>query len=164
MDSPKPAAPIEPSNPPPLRLLALDAEDLALVSAHVQDAVVRVGDLAYLATKRRFTLIASRFDWSAQPLGRLERCLSALHFETVRTVHYGGFARERSNGLLVLLALLFEPGATAPEGRIRLIFAGGATILLDVDCIEAQLGDLGPRWRASSCPTHKLDEGGGAGP
>ncbi len=158
MDSPKPAAPTQ-----PLRLLALDAEDLALVSAHLQDAVVRVGDLAYLAKKKRFTAVASRFDWAAQSLGRLERCLAALHFETVRAVRYGGFARERSNGLLVLLALLFEPGATAPEGRIRLIFAGGATILLDVDCIEAQLGDLGPRWPASSCPTHKLDEDGGAG-
>jgi hypothetical protein len=159
MDSPKPTAPIQ-----PLRLLALDVEDLALISAHLQDAVVRVGDIAYLAKKRRFTAVASRFDWAAQPLGRLERCLTALHFETVRAVHYGGFARERSNGLLVLLALLFERGATAPEGRIRFIFAGGATIVLDVDCIEAQLGDLGPRWRASSCPTHKLDEGGGAGP
>ncbi len=73
------------------------------------------------------------------------------------------FARERPDGVLVLLALLFEPGATAPEGRIRLVFAGGATILLDVDCIEAQLGDLGPRWPTSSCPTHKLDEDGGAG-
>jgi hypothetical protein len=159
MDSPKPAAPTQ-----PLRLLALDAEDLALVSAHLQDAVVRVGDLAYLAKKKRFTLVASRFDWAAQPLGRLERCLTAVHFETVRTVHYGGFARERPNGLLVLLALLFEPSAIAPEGRIRFIFGGGATILLDVECIEAQLSDLGPRWRASSCPTHKLDEGGGAGP
>jgi hypothetical protein len=159
MDSPNSAPPTQ-----PLRLLALDVEDLALISAQLQDAVVRIGDLAYLAKKKRFTLIASRFDWAAQPLGRLERCLAALHFETVRTVHYGGFARERPNGLLVLLALLFEPGPIAPEGRVRFIFAGGATILLDVDCIEAQLSDLGPRWRASSCPTHKLDEGGGAGP
>ena len=103
MDSPKPAAPTQ-----PLRLLALDAEDLALVSAHLQDAVVRVGDLAYLAKKKRFTAVASRFDWAAQSLGRLERCLAALHFETVRAVRYDGFARERSNGLLVLLALLLR--------------------------------------------------------
>ena len=91
MDSPKPAAPTQ-----PLRLLALDAEDLALVSAHLQDAVVRVGDLAYLAKKKRFTAVASRFDWTAQSRGRLERCLAALHFETVRAVRYDGFARERS--------------------------------------------------------------------
>ena len=44
-----------------------------------------------------------------------------------------------------------------------LSLAGGATILLDVDCIEAQLCDLGPRWPVSFCPTHKLDEDGGAG-
>ncbi len=158
MDSPKPAAPTQ-----PLRLLALDAEDLALVSAHVQDALLRVGDLAYLPRMKRFALVASRFDWIAQPGGRLERCLSGLHFETVRGVRYAGVARDRPDGVLELLALVFEPGAMAPEGRIRLVFAGGATILLDVDCIEAQLCDLGPRWPVSSCPTHKLDEDGGAG-
>jgi hypothetical protein len=93
----------------------------------------------------------------------LERCLAGLHFETVRGARYAGFARDQPDGVLELLALLFEPGETAPAGRIRLIFAGGGAILLDVDCIEAQLSDLGPRWRTSSCPTHKLDEGGGAG-
>jgi hypothetical protein len=158
MDSPKPAAPTQ-----LLRLFALDAEDLALVSAFVQDALLRVGDLAYLPRMKRFALVGSRFDWAAQPGGRLERCLSGLHFETVRGVRYAGVARDRPDGVLELLALVFEPGAMAPEGRIRLVFAGGATILLDVDCIEAQLCDLGPRWLVSSCPTHKLDEGGGAG-
>ncbi|MGA8171953.1 MAG: DUF2948 family protein [Methylocystis sp.] len=148
---------------PGLRLHALDAEDLGLVSAHLQDALLRVGDLAYLPKKRRFALIASRFDWTARDRGRLERCRAGLHFEAVRAVRYAGVARERLDGVLELLALVFEPGATAPEGRVRLIFAGGATILLDVDCIEAQLCDLGPRWPVSSCPTHHLDEGGGAG-
>jgi len=154
----KPTAPKE-----SLRLHALDAEDLALFSAHLQDALLQVGDLAYLPRDRRFALVVSRFDWAAQALGRLERCRAGLHFEAVRSVRFAGVARAHAGGVLELLALVFEPGPAAPEGRIRLIFAGGATILLDVDCIEAQLSDLGPRWPVSSCPTHKLDEGGGAG-
>ena len=148
---------------PHLRLHALDAEDLALISAHLQDALLRVGDLAYLPKERRFALIASRFDWALQAQGRLERCRAGLHFEAVRGGRYAGVAREHPDGVLELLAVVFEPGAPPPEGRIRLIFAGGATILLNVDCIEAQLCDLGPRWPVSSCPTHKLDEDGGAG-
>ncbi len=155
--------PSETGPSPDLRLFALDAEDLALVSAHLQDALLRVGDLAYLPAERRFALLVSRFDWAAREQGRLERCRAGLHFETVRAVRYAGVARDRAEVPLELLAVVFEPGAVAPEGRIRLIFAGGATILLDVDAIEARLCDVGPRWPASSCPTHKLDEGGGAG-
>ncbi len=158
MSSPEPT-----DSAPRLRLQAIDAEDLSVVSAHLQDALLRVGDLAYLPRKRRFALIASRFDWSAQAVGRLERCRTALHFESVLGVRYTGVARDRPDGVLELLAISFEPGKTSPEGQIRLIFAAGAVILLDVDCIEAQLCDLGPRWAVSCCPTHKLDEGAGAG-
>jgi len=146
-----------------LRLHALEGEDLALLSAHLQDALLRVGDIAYLPHKRRFALVAARFDWAGQAQGRLERCSTGLHFEAVRGVRYAGVARERPRDIMELLAILFEPGPVAPEGRIRLIFGGGATILLDVDCIEAQLSDLGPRWPVSSCPAHKLDEDAGAG-
>ena len=63
---------------PPLRLQALDAEDLALISAHLQDAAVRVGDIAFLKERRRFALVAARFDWEAETEGRLERCASAF--------------------------------------------------------------------------------------
>ena len=150
-------------SPDRLRLHALDPEDLALVSALLQDALLRIGDIAYLRDKKRFALVAARFDWTAQAEGRLERCSTGLHFEAVRGVRYAGVARERPGEVLELLAILFKPGRTAPEGQVRLVFAGGPTILLEVDCIEAQVCDLSPRWGVSSCPAHELDEGAGAG-
>jgi hypothetical protein len=154
MASPKPQP-----KAPPLRLHALDEEDLHLMSACLQDALLRVGDMVFLPHKRRFALIADRFDWAAEAsTGALERARAGLHFEAVRGVRYRSVARDYPNMVLELLTIAFEAGPQ-PEGRIRLIFAGGAVISLDVDCIEAQLGDLGPRWPVSICPAHELDEG-----
>ncbi len=141
---------------PALRLHALDGEDLALLSAHLQDALVRVADLAFLPQKRRFALIGSRFDWAAEAEGRQERCRTGLHFEGVQRVRVQRVTRERPDEILELLAVTFEPGGEAPGGVIRLIFAGGACIMLDVECVEAQLCDVGPRWKVAASPTHDL--------
>ncbi|ARN82612.1 DUF2948 family protein [Methylocystis bryophila] len=150
------------SKPAPLRLQALDPEDLAFLSAHLQDAAVRVGDIAYLKEKRRFALVAARFDWNAgaQP----ERCAAVLHFDAVRAVRCLSVPRDDKEAMLALLTIIYDAQGAGPEGRIRLIFSGGAVIALDVDSIEAQLSDRGPRWRISSRPSHKLDEGQVAGP
>ena len=152
------------ADPAPLRLQALDPEDLAFLSAHLQDAAVRVGDIAFLKQSRRFALIAARFDWAAETQGGLERCETALHFDAVRAVRCLRLPREKPDAMLALLAILYEAEGAGPEGRIRLVFSGGTTIALDVDGVEAQLSDLGPRWRISSRPSHELDEGQGAGP
>lgn len=142
---------------PGLRLHALDQEDLALVSAHLQDALVRVGDIVFLPERRRFAIVGSRFDWAAELDGRLERCRTGLHFEGVQRVRCQRVARERPDAILELLAVTFEPGDDPPSGLVRLIFAGGAAILLDVECVEAQLCDIGPRWNVAARPTHDLD-------
>lgn len=144
-----------------LKLQAMDEEDLACLSAHLQDALVRVGDLAFLPEKRRFAFIGSRFDWAAEAQGRRERCCAGVHFEGVRRVRHLRVARERPDAILELLALTFEPAAEPPGGVIRLFFAGGAAISLEVECVEARLCDLGPRWGVKGCPSHELDEGGG---
>ena len=46
-----------------LKLIALDAEDLSVLSANLQDAVLRIADIAYLPREKRFAAIANRFDW-----------------------------------------------------------------------------------------------------
>lgn len=152
---------------PALRLHALDSEDLALISAHLQDALVRVGDIAFLPGKRRFALIGSRFDWAAELDGRLERCRVGLHFEGVQRVRCQRVARERPDEILELLAVTFEPDAEPPSGVVRLIFAGGASIQLDVECVEAQVADVGPRWAVAARPVHEccreLDENAARG-
>jgi hypothetical protein len=147
-----------------LKLRALDAEDLSLISAHLQDALARVCDLVYLPDKRRFALVLSRFDWAAEAEGRFERMRTGLHFEGVTRVRCRHVARDRPEAILSLLAVSFEPGREPPEGCVRLIFAGGADIVLDVECLEAQLIDLGPRWKVVARPTHQLDEAAHGGP
>lgn len=147
-----------PDSDQPLRLIAFDAEDLEVVSAHVQDAVVRVGDMAWLPEQDRFVLGLSRFDWISANAGQCERAVAALQFERVRTVRQNGVPQRAPNTVLSLLAVSFE-ATDAPAGRILLTFSGGAAVRLDVECLEVHLRDLGPRWTAKSRPGHALDAG-----
>jgi hypothetical protein len=64
-----------------------------------------------------------------------------------------GIDLKRKNAVLSLLTVGFEP-AEPPAGSILLRFADGAAIRLDVECIEAELNDLGPVWHAASMPRH----------
>jgi hypothetical protein len=136
-----------------LRLVALDQEDLAIISAHLQDAVVRIGDLTYLPHERRFAIVARRFDWEAGPNEPPRRRLTGLHFERVTAVRTRGIDRAHPDGVLELLAITFEERDT-PSGTATLIFAEGGAIQLDVECIEMQMKDLGPVWEAESRPVH----------
>jgi hypothetical protein len=141
-----------------LKLVALDEEDLNIVSAHVQDAVMTRGALAYQKSGRRFVVPMNRFAWETQSgvsPGEPERRNSVLHFERVASVRTTGFAGRPLDETLSLLAVYFVPGA-APSGDIDLIFSGGGVIRLGVECIEARLSDLGGAWKASSLPRHKI--------
>ena len=146
-----------PAEPPPLRLAALDAEDLAIVSTHLQDATVRVGDMAFLPASRRFALVAARFDWLGAGRGPCERCSTGLHFERVSSVKRIGFD-QHAGTVLNLLAIVFLPG-DAPSGIVMLSFSGGAALRLDVECLEAAMSDLGPRWTVDGkpCPPDAAD-------
>ena len=133
-----------------LKLVALDPDDLAVVSAHLQDAIVRVGDIAYLPAERRFALAARRFDWeAAEP----RRRLTGLHFDQVRGVRVRGIDQTDKDAVINLLAVAYEP-ADAPSGTATLIFAEGGAIQIDLECIELQMKDLGPVWAAESRPSH----------
>jgi hypothetical protein len=139
----------------PLKLAAFDHEDLAVLSTHLQDAIVRVGDITYLPGQRRFALVGRRFDWetgSAEP----RRRLTGFHFERVDAVKTRGIDRSRPDQVLNLLAVTFEP-ADSPSGVATLHFAGDACIRLELECIEALMKDMGPVWAAKSCPTHDVE-------
>jgi hypothetical protein len=152
-----------------LKLIAFDLEDLNVVSAHLQDAVVRVGDMALLPRAKRFAAVFSRFDWtrvmsagSGPPKGSrdLARLRTALRFERVLAARTTGIDLNRPTDVLVLLALSFEgKGADDPSGTVTLTFSGKAAVQLDVECLEAELKDLGPGWATRSCPTHPHDDG-----
>ena len=135
-----------------LKLVALDAEDLTVLSAHVQDAVLKVGDLRYDRKARRFLLPLYRYVWEGRSRTP-ERRNSVLDFGRVIAVRSQSMPQERSQEVFSLLAIRFEP-AEAPSGAIELVFSAGATIRLEAECIEARLTDLGGAWQASSRPRH----------
>lgn len=141
-----------------LKLLALDDQDLTVVSAHVQDGIVRVGDLKFLKGQRQFVVPLNRFAWEKQG-GFLssvpERRNSVLHFGRVLAVRLSGIAQGKADEMLSLLAVGFTAGE-APSGTIRLSFSGGGLIELDVECVEARLTDLGGAWQAASRPRHRI--------
>ena len=138
----------------PLRLIAIDAEDLAVVSTHVQDALARVGDMAFLRATRRFALVVDRFDWCAAQAGRLARRKTGLHFEDVTRVSCHGVAQRAQDAVLNLLSISFKP-TDAPAGLVELTFSGGAAIRLEVECLEAQMRDMGPSWPVDRMPGHE---------
>jgi hypothetical protein len=146
---------------PDLKLIAFDAEDLAVLSAHLQDAVMVVSDIAYVPRDRRFVALTNRFDWmSALREGegeggkeRFARRRAALRIERVQSAQLQGINLADKARVLCLLAISFEP-ASAPAGLVTLHFSDGGAIRLNVECIEVGLADLGAAWEAESQPVH----------
>ncbi|MEW5420465.1 DUF2948 family protein [Amorphus sp. 3PC139-8] len=144
----------------PLKLAAFDSEDLAVLSAHVQDAVLTVGDLRWRPNDQRFVVVLNRFAWEADGKKRRqpgERRRAVLDFAHVLSAKATKLRRDAPEAVLSLLAVTFEEGE-APGGHVTLDFSGGGAIRLEVDCIEATLTDLGPVWAARARPAHELDE------
>ncbi|MFC6788401.1 DUF2948 family protein [Methylobacterium komagatae] len=136
-----------------LKLAALDAEDLTVISAHLQDAILRPEDLTYMMAEKRFALVLRRFDWSAGPKAQPRRRLTGLHFERVLGVRTRGLRQGPDAMPLSLLAMTFTPG-DAPSGYVEILFSGNGTIRLEVECIEVRMRDLGPVWEAAKRPGH----------
>ena len=148
------------SDPDRLKLAAIDEEDLAVVSAYVQDAVLKVGDMVYLPRDRRFALAMNRFTWEKTTDGSrkgYERHRAALTFDRVISVRTSGIDRKKPDTVLELLAVAFD-ATDAPAGHVTLVFAGDAAAQLEVEVIEARLADLGAAWATTAKPSH--DTGG----
>ncbi len=137
-----------------LKLLALDSEDLEVISATTQDAVVRVSDIGFAERDHRFALLMNRYAWEVAG-GRSagQRRRAALSFARVNGVTFAGINLNATEGVLELLDIRFEP-TEDPAGLIELRFAGGGTVRLAVECIEAGLEDLGAAWAAKGRPEH----------
>jgi hypothetical protein len=145
---------------PGLKLIALDHEDLVVLAAHLQDAVAVIGDMTFLPKERRFVALLNRFDWTIEPDPKTPgvRRRAALRIEQARRAQVQGIDLQAKGSVINVLTAVFEPdadAAKAPAGCLTLVCAGGAAIRLDVDCIEAQLEDLGPAWSAKAVPRHE---------
>jgi hypothetical protein len=136
-----------------LKLVALDNEGLAVISAHIQDSCVAPTEIAWLPKQKRFVCGAMRYDWAAAKLGRHERVFAALRFDRVMKVSHLGLAhRDEPRRLLAVRFEKIDP----PSGLVILTFADGAAIRLEVECLEGELRDIGPRKPAEACAGHSL--------
>lgn len=169
-------------NPAPLKLRARDAEDLQIIAGCLQDALVNLREMTFTASERRFILIANRFRWEAAagsdaaharpagedaessdatfsgddgPHANYERIHCGVCFEQVRGVKTKGLQGPFKPRFLELLTIRTEPGA------ILLVFAGKATVRLEVDVIRCYLEDLGEAWPTAWRPAHAIEEAAG---
>ena len=142
-----------------LRLLAQDEEDLKIISAHLQDAVMRIGDLAYLARHRRFAALVNRFCREDCEEGNFGvRVRAGLHFDGVLKVQSQNLRQDDPDAVAVLLAIDFTP-QTDGGGLIDLLVSGGGRIRLEVECIDAALRDITEPRPAVARPAHDLERG-----
>ena len=142
----------------PVKFVALDRDDLDVVSTHLQDALVKVADVIWRPQEKRLVVALSRFDWlSAEGTKpELRRCRAALRFERVKCCKCRNVNPAGKDAVLNLLAVEFCE-TDPPAGTVNLIFSGGGTLRLEVECLEAELADLGPSWPAGVRPIHVDD-------
>ena len=142
-----------------LKLVALDRDDIEIVSAHVQDALVKVADIFWQPRDHRFVMALNRFDWMSAVDSNVatktdyRRCRTALRFERVISCKCRNIDPGKPEARLNLLAVEFSE-TDAPSGVVTLTFSGGGAIRLDVECLEAELADLGEVSTAALCPDH----------
>ena len=138
-----------------LKLVALDRDDIAVISVHLQDAVMKVADIRWRPEERRLVLGLNRFDWEAAegsaPVYRRRR--TALRFDRVLALKCRNLSPKDKDAVLNLLAVEFEENDN-PGGTVILTFSGGVALRLEIECLEVELVDLGPTWTTVKCPKH----------
>jgi DUF2948 family protein len=144
-----------------LKLMALDEDDLAVISACLQDAVFKVGDIAWKGQAGVMTLEVNRFVWEAGDKSRdrrkeWERRRAVLAVKRAGSVRSRGVDRAKTDEVLSLLALRFAAAEEGPSGTLELVLAGEASILVEVECLEVQLSDVSGSWGTEFKPRHPL--------
>lgn len=139
-----------------LKLLAEDAADLEIIAAAAQDALVRMGELSFDPKARRFTAVINRFRWeAADSAGPFQRVRAALSFEGVLGVKSRKLRRDAPDALASLLSVAFTAANEPPGGAVSLTLAGGGEILLEVECLDVVLLDIGAAWNTPRRPDHE---------
>ncbi len=141
----------------PLRLMAGDEEDLGVISACLQDAVGKLGDMAWLPDERRFVLVVNRFVWECageRRAGPFVRVRAGLHFDDVKAAQFQHLRTEAKEAVVELLAIRFEAAADG-EGVLVLDFAGGGALRLEVESVNAYMSDISEPWRTRAKPIHE---------
>ena len=129
---------------PQLKLIALDADDLAVISAHVQDARVQTADIIWRQGEKRLVVGMSRLDWEQTLAGETapRRLIAALRFDRVLACKSRNIDLQAPEAALELVGIEFH-SADPPSGCALLMFSQGGALRLDVECLECELTDLG---------------------
>ena len=127
-----------------LKLIALDADDLAVISAHVQDARVQTADIIWRQGEKRLVVGMNRLDWEQTLAGETSprRLIAALRFDRVLSCKSRNIDSGTPDAALELVGIEFHP-VNAPSGSAVLLFSHGGVLRLDVECLECELTDLG---------------------
>ncbi len=139
-----------------LKLVALDKDDVDVISTHLQDATLKVGDVVWRPAEKRLVIGLNRFDWEAAVHNGhsvFRRRRTALRFDRVLAVKCRNVSPKNPDTVLNLLAVEFADD-NRPSGVVTLVFSGGAALRLEVECLEVELADLGPVWPTACCPDH----------
>ncbi len=150
MDQPSPQRPATPAEW--IKLRAIDQEDLAVLAAFVQDAIVSVSDMAYLPDERRFVIAVCRFRWERAVENFeevFERVTCAITIDHVQQPRYRGFSLKERSRLMPLLTVTYEDGA------VLLTFGGDAALKLPVDRLDLRIEDFGQCWPTRQKPKHE---------
>ncbi len=149
----------------PMRLRAENPEDLAVISALIQDAVGQNGETSWQPRKHRFSLLINRFRWedkeAAEAQGRpFERVQSTLVIDGALKVGGEGLNPADKEQIFALLALAFTPTEDG-AGSLNLVLQGDGAIHLEVECIDVTLTDVSRPYaaRAKHVPHHPVAEG-----
>lgn len=141
----------------PLRLKALDADDLTVISSLTQDAIFPATEMKWDRKARRFALLLNRFRWEddANVKGarrQIERVQSVLAIEDVMQVQTQGMQPKDADTVLALLSIVFEAGEDG-TGRIILTLSGDGAIGIEVEALDVVLRDV---TRPYIAPSHKV--------
>ena len=139
-----------------LKLIALDADDLAVISTHVQDAHVQTSDIIWRQGEKRLLVGMNRLDWEQTLSGETapRRLVAVLRFDRVLSCKSRNIDLGAPETALELVGIEFHPGEV-PGGSAVLMFSQGGALRLDVECLECELTDLG----ADDLGTSDLGEG-----
>jgi hypothetical protein len=159
----------------PLKIIARDAEDLAVVSACLQDALIPLNEMRYLPQERRFIMVANRFRWeraakgneepappqadasfdSDEDFGAQQRTNAGICIDRVLAVRSRNIDRARPDDFLSLLSLELD------GNKLSFLFAGGGVIQVEIEALALYLSDLGKAWPTQWQPDHAADAADG---
>lgn len=137
-----------------LKLRAETEEDMVVISATLQDAILKVGEIVYNNKGRYLNVRLSRFKHEQD--GKAERVQTGLRIDSILNIKSRGLDRTDPDAYAVLLSMRFEPSKEKndPSGLVHLVLAGGGELAVKVECIDVILADTETARATDKLPIH----------